>query len=440
MKTLFWECKVKLVVGKDLSRKIAAIIIKNKATLTKHLTTLTLPILNSEYIMASSDLEFLPRVFKHVVGKDQQPVEETSLSGKLIGFYFSAHWCGPCRQFTPVLAKKYEEFQKSGANFEIIFISADEDDDSANEYFATMPWKMVKFSAREIEEELSKKYQVRGIPSLVLVSSDGSLLTTEGRAIISANIPLDADKIKAYIEEQEAKERRAEEEALALKKNFNCVDVFAADKHPVKDHQGNIVDSATFKGKIVGLYFSAHWCPPCRGFTPVLAGKYNELLKDNKAFEIIFISSDRDDSSAKDYFKEMPWKMLDFNDREGKQLLARVFEISGIPTLVLINSDGSIITDEGREAIMTVEFDKLSNYAEEKRLEEERLNEEIKSMPDEVTVAVHVHPLKKLPTVYRGNYGCDACGSGGSGWVYHCDECGFDVHPRCVKKLLEQSS
>ncbi len=26
--------------------------------------------------------------------------------------------------------------------------------------------------------------------------------------------------------------------------------------------------------KIVAFYFSAHWCPPCRGFTPVLKKFY----------------------------------------------------------------------------------------------------------------------------------------------------------------------
>ena len=29
----------------------------------------------------------------------------------------------------------------------------------------------------------------------------------------------------------------------------------------------------------IGLYFSAHWCPPCRGFTPVLADTYNKIKR-----------------------------------------------------------------------------------------------------------------------------------------------------------------
>lgn len=32
-------------------------------------------------------------------------VDATTLNGKVVGFYFSAHWCGPCRLFTPELVK-----------------------------------------------------------------------------------------------------------------------------------------------------------------------------------------------------------------------------------------------------------------------------------------------------------------------------------------------
>ncbi len=54
------------------------------------------------------------------------------------------------------------------------------------------------------------------------------------------------------------------------------------------------------------------------------------------------------------------------------------------------------------------------------------------SLPEEVTVEEHEHPLKKLPSVYNGGYSCDICNITGYHIVYHCEECGYDVHPSCV--------
>ena len=66
------------------------------------------------------------------------------------------------------------------------------------------------------------------------------------------------------------------------------------------------------------MYFSAHWCPPCRGFTPVLAEKYKAWKDANENIEIVFISSDRDEASFGDYYNEMPWLALDFSKRDLK--------------------------------------------------------------------------------------------------------------------------
>lgn len=71
------------------------------------------------------------------------------------------------------------------------------------------------------------------------------------------------------------------------------------------------------EGRTVGLYFSAHWCPPCRGFTPKLAEFYKKHHEEKK-FEIVFVSSDRNEGDFKQYYAEMPWLALPFTDRSRK--------------------------------------------------------------------------------------------------------------------------
>ncbi len=104
---------------------------------------------------------------------------------------------------------------------------------------------------------------------------------------------------------------------------------------------------------VLGLYFSAHWCPPCRGFTPQLIEIYKNLKEaGDKPFEIIFISSDRDHKQFDSYFAEMPWLALPFGQVDLKEKLSQKFEVSGIPTLVLLDANtGAVITADGRAAL-----------------------------------------------------------------------------------------
>jgi len=78
--------------------------------------------------------------------------------------------------------------------------------------------------------------------------------------------------------------------------------------------------------KSIGLYFSGHWCPPCRHFTPKLAEIYQQAQSDSKSFEIIFISSDQDEEAFNEYRSEMPWPSIPFNSTT---LLKAYFQISG---------------------------------------------------------------------------------------------------------------
>jgi nucleoredoxin len=62
----------------------------------------------------------------------------------------------------------------------------------------------------------------------------------------------------------------------------------------------------------IAIYFSAHWCPPCRGFTPKLAEQHKALKDAGKKFEIIFASSDKNQEAFDEYYAEMPWLALPY--------------------------------------------------------------------------------------------------------------------------------
>merc|ERR1719440_1989938 len=96
---------------------------------------------------------------------------------------------------------------------------------------------------------------------------------------------------------------------------------------------------------------SAHWCPPCLGFTPKLAEFYNAKLKD-LGLEVVFVSSDRDEAAFTEYANEQPWLALPYDKRDLKTCLSKRFKVSGIPTLVILDgTTGEVVTKDGREAV-----------------------------------------------------------------------------------------
>jgi len=242
-----------------------------------------------------------------------------------IALYFSAHWCPPCRGFTPQFAESYKTSLKA-KGLEVVFISSDKNMAEFKKYFGEMPWLAIPFDDRARKEALSKRFKVQGIPTVVVLGADGKVITKDGRSVISGD---------------------------------PTGDEFPWQPKPLKDVMagarligpgGAEHGVEAVEGKVFALYFSAHWCPPCRGFTPELAQWYSKSLHA-KGLEVIFVSSDRDENSFKEYFGEMPWLALDYSDRKRKAQLSNMFGVSGIPSIVIIGPDGNVITKEGREAV-----------------------------------------------------------------------------------------
>jgi nucleoredoxin len=101
---------------------------------------------------------------------------------------------------------------------------------------------------------------------------------------------------------------------------------------------------------IRAFYFSAHWCPPCRNFTPILADMYNRgknfiyvindffiVNKEKKVIEIMFVSSDSSYDAFKSYTETMPWISVDYNETELINELKNKYNVQGIPYLVIVD-------------------------------------------------------------------------------------------------------
>jgi nucleoredoxin len=93
--------------------------------------------------------------------KEQMIPTATLLSNKrLIAFYFSAHWCPPCRQLTPMLCEFYNHIKKiMPTAIEIVFVTSDRDSSNFGSYFRQMPWVALPYeNLKSLQQLLSARY------------------------------------------------------------------------------------------------------------------------------------------------------------------------------------------------------------------------------------------------------------------------------------------
>ncbi|KAG7400850.1 hypothetical protein PHYBOEH_004061 [Phytophthora boehmeriae] len=103
--------------------------------------------------------------------------------------------------------------------------------------------------------------------------------------------------------------------------------------------------------KVVGFYFSAFWCPPCRQFTPFLGAVYDDMVEHHPELEIIFVLSDRNPAQYQEYFSQMPFLALPSDAYSANKTLNTKFAVKTIPTLVFVSQEGKVITLDGRALV-----------------------------------------------------------------------------------------
>ncbi|GFR58723.1 nucleoredoxin-like [Elysia marginata] len=174
----------------------------------------------------------------------------------------------------------------------------------------------------------------------------------EGKGRLSASKP-EADK-KAQFAVKVDQEQAGARKPPSVKK--------PKPPHPLETLLGDLVVNAkgnvispkvlAVENGVIGLYFAAHWCPPCRRFCPNLLLLYNELRKKHDLFEVIYISLDNKENSFQEYLSKMPWYAVPYSEEEKREEIAISFGVVGIPVLILLDAQSlEIINHNGRDVV-----------------------------------------------------------------------------------------
>ncbi|MCH89214.1 putative nucleoredoxin 1-like, partial [Trifolium medium] len=338
-----------------------------------------------------------------VISSDGNKIPISELEGKTVGLYFFATSYRSCMLFTQQLKEVYEKLKTKGENFEVVFIPLDDDEESFKEELESVPWLSLPLKDKTCAK-LIQYFELSKIPTLVIIGPDGKTLHLNVAEAIEEHgidaYPFTPEKFVELDEIAKAKEATQTLESVLV----------SGDQDFVIKNDGEKIPVSKLTGKTILLYFSAHWCPPCRAFLPKLTDAYHKIkAQDNDALEVVFISSDRDQNSFEEFFAGMPWLALPFGDSR-KEFLSRKFKVAGIPMLVAIGPSGQTVTKEARDLIGLYGADAYP-FTEERNKEIKAHNDEIaKGWPEKVTQETHEH---ELVLSRRKNYYCDDCNEEG---------------------------
>lgn len=131
---------------------------------------------------------------------------------------------------------------------------------------------------------------------------------------------------------------------------------------------GTELDWASYRGKVVLVDYWATWCGPCRAEVPNILQNY--LKYHDKGFEVIGISLDDTREAAEEYVKQtnIPWPSLFHESSEGsgwQNPMAVRYGITGIPTAILVDQEGNVVSMNARGPRLAAELEKLLGKSSE---------------------------------------------------------------------------
>lgn len=155
---------------------------------------------------------------------------------------------------------------------------------------------------------------------------------------------------------------RESEMGKALHKKIQDRRIILGNAFPdteLKDAEGNLKKISDFvtPGRYTLVEFWASWCGPCRAEIPHMKNAYKKYHP--KGFDIVSISIDSENQAWQGALKEekMPWKQLLDDSHTAKE----AFEVTGVPTSVLVDDQGRIYNLNARGGWLDLALEEIYN-------------------------------------------------------------------------------
>lgn len=122
---------------------------------------------------------------------DGSTVGGDAFGGGMFGIYFGASWCSPCRKFAAALKSFCQDYHTYVPDFQVVYVSSDSDERAMMTYFQEMhsAFLALPFSRRKEKVSLTTMLGVQGLPTFVILSAGGHIVSADARGRVEAGVP-----------------------------------------------------------------------------------------------------------------------------------------------------------------------------------------------------------------------------------------------------------
>lgn len=151
---------------------------------------------------------------------------------------------------------------------------------------------------------------------------------------------------------------------------------------------GQRIRTEDFEGKFVIVDMFATWCQPCLAELPLILSHYEKYK--SKGLEVVGISLDNDPETIQKHLEAnpLPWPVIHDGAADPLERLALKYGVSALPTVLLLNKEGTVVSLEARQSelnrLMQMLFESPTPAAEkpDKTDQADQTDQEAESVTD----------------------------------------------------------